>query len=129
MPRTRIYHGGCLCGAIRFEAEGPIAQPHSCSCRMCQRHSGALTAIWVELPQERLRWTGPRGTPRGFRSSSTSSRAFCPDCGSSLGALDDNGTIALLLGAFDTPHYKEFAAGAHSYITPRPKWWQVHIAT
>ncbi|GFE48992.1 hypothetical protein So717_07450 [Roseobacter cerasinus] len=129
MANPRVYEGGCLCGAIRFVATGPIPRPHTCSCRMCQRHSGALTAVWVELPADRVRWTGPGGAPATYRSSEASSRAFCPACGSSLGAMDDHPVVALLLGAFDKGHYKEFAPGAHSYVTPRPKWWKVHIAS
>ena len=44
-----IYRGGCLCGAIRFEATGAAEKPHTCSCKFCQRHTGALTASWVEF--------------------------------------------------------------------------------
>ena len=45
---------------------------------------------------------GPAGgAPAVYRSSDYSSRAFCPHCGSSLGAIDDAPTVALLIGAFD----------------------------
>ena len=58
------YEGGCLCGNIRFRATGPADWPHTCSCKMCQRHSGALTVAWVEFPRDRVEWTGPGGAPR-----------------------------------------------------------------
>ncbi|WP_444979315.1 GFA family protein [Ancylobacter defluvii] len=44
------YQGGCLCGDIRFAAVGPARNPHSCSCSVCQRHTGALTALWWSFP-------------------------------------------------------------------------------
>jgi hypothetical protein len=123
MPRT--YTGGCLCGAIRFAAKGPPLKPHTCSCRMCQRHTGALTAAWVEFPKESVAWTGVGGPPATWRSSDWSSRAFCPQCGSTMGAIDDQPTVALLVGSFDSPNRKELMPTAHSYQGGRPKWWHV----
>jgi hypothetical protein len=122
------FEGGCLCGHIRFRATGAPGFPHSCSCRMCQRHTGSLTAVWVEFPREAVEWTGPGGAPSVFRSSGASSRAFCPQCGSSIGAIDDAPVVALLTGAFDKPHLKALVPQSHSYVSSRPKWWTPHIA-
>lgn len=121
----RLYMGGCLCGAIRFEAIGPVERPHTCSCKMCQRHTGALTTAWVEFPKASVTWTGSGGAPSVYRSSDISSRAFCPTCGGTLGSIDDKPIIALLLGAFDAPNRKELMPTSHSYRTGRPRWWRV----
>lgn len=123
--KSKPYTGGCLCGAIRFEATGPAQKPHSCSCTMCQRHTGALTVAWVEFAKDAVRWIGPGGAPSTYRSSDVSSRAFCPSCGSTLGAVDDEPVVALLLGAFDKPGAKELMPTSHSYKGGRPKWWHV----
>ncbi len=120
---ARVYKGGCLCGDIRFEAMGPPLKPHSCSCKMCQRHSGAVTLHWVEFPAENVRWTGPSGKPGTWRSSDYSSRAFCKNCGSTLGAIDDKPVVALTLGAFDSNNRQELAPAYHSFRAKRPKWW------
>lgn len=125
MAKSKPYEGGCLCGKIRFIATGPAAKPHTCSCKMCQRHTGALTAAWVEFPRESVEWIGEGGVPATWRSSDGSSRAFCSTCGSSMGAIDDEPTIALLLGTFDSANRKELAATSHSYVGPRPRWWHV----
>jgi hypothetical protein len=94
---------------------------------MCQRHSGALTLAWVEFPSADVTWTGPGGEPARYRSSDYSSRAFCPKCGSTLGAIDDAPVIALVLGAFDAPNRASLRPTYPSFRTPRPKWW--HIST
>lgn len=120
---NKRYSGGCLCGSIRFEAAGTVANPHTCSCKMCQRHSGALTVTWVEFSKDQVSWTGPGGPPSTWRSSDFSSRAFCPACGSTLGAIDDKPVIALVLGAFDRPNGKELIPVAHAFRGGRPKWW------
>jgi hypothetical protein len=126
--KMTTHKGGCLCGHIRFEATGVPAEPHTCSCSMCQKHTGALTATWVEYPKSSIVWTGPGGQPATFRSSDFSSRAFCPQCGSSLGALDDNPVVALLVGTFDKPGSKDLIPLHHSYKGKRHKWWHVTIS-
>lgn len=124
---VKRYLGGCLCGAIRFEVTGSALNPHTCSCKMCQRHTGALTVCWVEFPREAVAWTGTGGPPATYRSSDFSSRAFCPTCGSTLGALDDEPVAALSIGAFDKPTAKELRPTAHSYRGKRPRWWRVEV--
>lgn len=121
------YEGGCLCGHIRFVATGTPGWPDTCSCSICQRHSGALTLAWVEFPRDQVQWTGPGDAPQLWRSSPKSSRAFCPVCGSTLGVVDDALTIALLVGNLDRPNRKDLAPVAHSYISSRPKWWRIGI--
>jgi hypothetical protein len=68
---------------------------------MCQKHSGSLALCWVEFPKDAVQWVGEGGFPSLYRSSDHSSRAFCNKCGSSLGAIDDEPTVGLILGNFD----------------------------
>ena len=124
-----IFHGGCLCGAIRFEADGPALNPHTCSCDFCRRHTGAPSASWVEFPLESVRWTGAGGAPATWRSSAYSSRAFCPACGSSLGAIDDQPTVALLTGTFDDMNAEGLAPEYHSFEDAKPRWWPLPPAS
>jgi hypothetical protein len=126
--KLKTCEGGCLCGNIRFSALGPAQKPHTCSCKICQRHSGALTTAWVEFPRGSITWNGPGGMPATWRSSEWSSRAFCPVCGSTLGAIDDKPVVALVLGTFDSPNRKELTPTSHSFVSKRPKWWHVSIA-
>lgn len=122
---TKTYSGGCLCRAIRFEADADTSalKAHTCSCKNCQQHTGALTAVWVEFAAPAVRWTGEGGKPSTFRSSDYSSRAFCSACGSSIGAIDDEPVIALLLGCFDNNNQPEFAPENHSFADMKPDWW------
>jgi len=119
--------GGCLCGQVRFAVRQEPQNPHTCSCEMCRRHTGALTAVWVDCAVDTIEWTGPAGAPSVYRSSSISSRAFCAACGSTLGAIDDEPNVALLTGAFDEPHLVGLKPLSDSYVSRRPKWWQPKI--
>lgn len=74
--------GGCLCGAIRYEAEGPFNSVSICHCRSCRLASGSPTVSWFVLPCSRFRWL--QGMPRLFASSPPVKRGFCSQCGTQL---------------------------------------------
>ena len=120
---SKIYSGGCVCGSVRFTATTPN-NSHSCSCDICRRHTGAPTVVWIEFNAENVEWTGIAGQPATWRSSEISSRAFCPQCGSSVGAIDDAPIIALLAGGFDDPNDESLAPQFHSFSDMMPVWWQ-----
>ena len=126
MPTRRtskkVLTGGCLCSAIRFEVKAPPLRPHTCSCSMCQKHTGAPSAAWVEFARDDVRWTGRGGKPATYKSSTQSSRAFCPKCGSSIGAIDKAPVVALLVGVFDKPGASALAPLYHSFKGNRPRW-------
>lgn len=80
---TRIFTGGCACGAIRYEIAAEPIGMNDCQCRDCQRDSGAGHASYLTFARagtrvrgDATRWstTGEQGTVK--------SRAFCPTCGS-----------------------------------------------
>jgi hypothetical protein len=74
--------GGCLCGAVRYEARKALFDPHYCHCRACQKASGAPAIAGAFLSKEALRFT--RGEPKLYRSSPIVERGFCADCGTYL---------------------------------------------
>lgn len=115
--------GGCLCGFIRFTAVNPSSS-HSCSCDICQKHTGCQTAVWLEFHSADVAWTGEGGMPTLFRSSTASSRAFCARCGTSVGAIDDAQVTALLSGIFDHNERALFSPQSHSFQDMKPEWWR-----
>ncbi|MGV1820681.1 GFA family protein [Agrobacterium sp. CG160-95] len=122
---AKVRCGGCLCGSVRFEATGEPGNPHSCSCDICQRHSGAPSLAWVEFASDAVVWTGEGGAPMVFRSSDYSSRAFCAVCGSTLGAIDDAPTVALVSGSFDDRNDEALRPLFHSFADVCPVWARI----
>ena len=78
----QTWTGGCLCGAIRYEATPENPETWYCHCRMCQRSSGSVVATDAIIRKSEFKIT--RGEPKFFQSSSFAERGFCPDCGSPL---------------------------------------------
>lgn len=116
------YQGGCLCGSIRYEARGKAERPHTCSCSMCRKSTGGVVSFWIEFDAANVAWTGPGGEPATYRSSHGSRRAFCPVCGSSVGAIDDEPVIALLVGTLDDVSNADLAPDYHAFASERPTW-------
>ena len=72
--------GGCLCGAIRYEASEPPNKSGTCHCRMCQRWTGSAFYAFAGFSRIAFRFT--KGEPKIYQSSAISERSFCSDCGS-----------------------------------------------
>jgi hypothetical protein len=121
------YAGGCLCGELRYMAEAVPEFPHLCSCRMCQKWSGAPTVAWVAFPLDAVAWTGAMREPAYFRSSASTRRGFCPTCGGTVCALNDGSDqIYLTIATLDDP--SQIVPGAqHSYRQSAPRWWETMI--
>ena|SRR5689334_12550406 len=77
-----MIDGRCLCGLIRYAADGTPSNETNCHCSICRRASGAPFVAWVTVPAASFRFLS--GTPTTFRSSDHGTRAFCPRCGTAL---------------------------------------------
>lgn len=120
--KTMPITGGCLCGAVQFEAAKPPSDVGYCHCRMCQRAYGQGSGIHVIFETGELRFT--KGKPKYYRSSAWLERAFCSDCGSPLGARDAKAE-SVLVGTLDHP--EEWPPNqCHSGIESRIPWDIIH---
>ena len=72
--------GGCMCGAVRYEAvtDDRFAV---CHCKMCQRWSAG---VYMSAPTRGLRFTEGEEVLTRVRTSAWASRAFCAKCGSNI---------------------------------------------
>ena len=55
------WNGGCLCGAVRYEASEAPQSAGYCHCGMCQRSSGSVVTASATFPKAAFRFT--RGEP------------------------------------------------------------------
>jgi hypothetical protein len=103
MSAAATYEGGCLCGAVRYRAEGPPQHVNHCYCRMCRVGSGAPVVTWVTFATDKLTWT--KGAPTIRRSSDIATRGFCGTCGTPLLWQGDaeKDSIDVTAGSLDRP--------------------------
>jgi hypothetical protein len=119
---TRVLTGGCLCGAIRYEARGAPSEPSLCHCRSCQRASGAPAVGWASFRGADFEIT--KGEPKSFRSSEKVDRSFCPNCGTQLTYRHEgeHGWVDVTLASLDDP--ETLAPHDHIWTTDRLKWME-----
>lgn len=77
-----MYTGNCLCGAVRYEIDGPFAMMAHCHCSMCRKHHGAMFSTFVSAPDAGFRWVSGRDNIETYASSEHGRRPFCRICGS-----------------------------------------------
>jgi hypothetical protein len=74
--------GGCLCGAVRYQLEGPPRRTTHCHCLHCRQSSGAPFLTWIEYHPSNFRIVS--GIPSRYESRPKVTRQFCGTCGSQL---------------------------------------------
>ena len=99
---SESWTGGCLCGAVRFRAEGAPKWVVWCHCHSCRKHSGAPASAFAAFDEARVEVT--TGEITKFASSPGMLRGFCSTCGSTLtcqGGPSPPDEIHFHIGAFD----------------------------
>jgi hypothetical protein len=113
-----IREGGCLCGAVRFWAEGEPINVRVCHCRNCQKAMGSPFFARALFDQKAL---GIKGETARYASSEALDRVFCKACGTRLFAWRRNGTAAgVALAAFDDRN--AFAPTEHIWVKEKMHW-------
>ena len=111
--------GGCLCGAIRFEASEPPRRVTHCHCETCRKASGAVVATFATFERSAVTW---QGTPGRYESSDIAWREFCPSCGTTLtyNYIHSPARVFIALGSFDDP--SAFPAQFHDFHHAKVAW-------
>jgi len=95
--------GGCLCGAVRFEAEANPRQVVICHCTDCQTHSGSAFRAVVGVRADSVRMKGELKIFEKRADSGAIRRlAFCPECGTPIyggPAKGEDGLLNFRVGA------------------------------
>jgi hypothetical protein len=114
--------GGCLCGGVRYQVEGPLRDIIACHCEQCRRTSGHFVAATAcrrahfDLTKdETLQWFN---AVEGYR------RGFCNHCGSSLFFEETGGErVSIAAGSLDKPQGLKIAA--HIFVKEAGDYYEL----
>jgi hypothetical protein len=115
--------GGCLCGQLRYEADGEPLYTGYCYCADCRKASGSGFIPFMGFSAGAVRFSGEtrRATARAYRGGE-SVRNFCPRCGGlvfgGIVGVDDSHTI--YAGSLDDPSL--FEPQMAIFERDRPAW-------
>lgn len=120
---AKRFTGGCLCGALRYEAEGePIYAGH-CYCEDCRKASGSGFIPFMGFAASAVRFTGEprRFTTKGFNGGNAV-RNFCPTCGGLVfgGIVGQDASHTIYAGSLDDP--SAFRPAMVIFNARRPAW-------
>lgn len=118
----KTYTGGCQCGAVTYEIEGPLRPVVGCHCRVCAKTSGNfVTATQGYL--RKLKLIRDAGL-KWYRSSDLARRGFCRECGGNLFfQRDNNERISIMAGSLDQPTGLRMAA--HIYVEDASDYYEI----
>ena len=115
--------GDCLCGSIKVSISGKSLRMGQCHCRDCQKASGGGHMSLIFIAEEAV---SVSGSATGFDvitdSGNTSTRNFCPKCGSRMFGSNTlrPGVIAVPVGIFEDRSW--FKPEAVVYCRNRDDW-------
>ncbi len=124
--------GGCLCGALAYEAEVDENAFGICHCRDCQILSGSAFRSVAVVPPEQFKWTS--GMPKLFKkvadSGNTREMTFCGDCGTHItGQPPADGTGYMSLRLATANEFASFTPKFETYCASRVPWLQAQSGT
>ncbi len=119
-------HGGCLCGDVEFEFDGPPVVVMNCHCSRCRCSRGAAHATNAFVAADAFRFIG--GTPRLIRFDLPGARVFgttfCARCGSMaprhIPAAD---RFLVPCGSLDSD--PGLAPRAHIHVGSKAEWYEI----
>lgn len=106
MSGGQRFTGGCLCGAVRYEATGTPTAAGLCYCADCRKASGSGFIPFIGFRASDVRFSGATLVFRSkaFRGGDAV-RNSCPACGSLVfgGVVGEDRNHTIYAGTLDDP--------------------------
>ncbi len=115
--------GGCLCGGIRYEIDGPLTEVGNCHCSMCRRFHGAAFGTYGKVSAENFRWLSGQDLLSTYETSPGIGWAFCRVCGSSIGMPYRGKLSEVTLGTLDAD--PGVRPTVHIFVGSKASWYEI----
>lgn len=74
--------GECLCGQVKFEIEGELANFYQCHCSLCRKATGSASNTATFVKADSFRWIYGQSNISTFQKPTGYRNDFCSVCGS-----------------------------------------------
>ncbi len=118
-----LINGSCMCGAIRYEIDGPLRDAGNCHCSMCRKAHGAAYATYAAVDPESFRWVCGEELVAFYESSPNAGRIFCSTCGSTLGATESGRIDSVTLGTIEGD--PRIRPRSHIFVGSKAPWHDI----
>jgi hypothetical protein len=123
MSETKRITGGCMCGALRYEAEGEPRFAGYCCCADCRKSSGSGFIPFMGFAASAVRFTGETRQSRAKAvRGGDAVRNFCAKCGGLVfgGVVGKDSAHSIYAGSLDDPSV--FHPTMAIFNRDRPEW-------
>ena len=113
--------GGCLCGAVTYQVNGPLRPVVACHCKQCQKTSGHHVAATSAARGDIV----TTGLVTWYQSSETARRGFCGICGSNLfwdSSASQN--LSIFAGTLNSPTGLELIG--HIFCADKSDYYEIY---
>jgi hypothetical protein len=115
--------GGCLCGAVRYEATVKPLMTRACWCRTCQYFAAGNAAVNQVFPVDAVKISGKL---KDFVSTADSGnimhRKFCPNCGVHVFSMAEVRPHLLIVRAGTLDEQQNIKIDALIWTSSAPGW-------
>jgi hypothetical protein len=112
--------GGCFCGCVGYEIDGPLMNARSCHCSRCRKAFSGAGSAYAEVRPGSLKWI--RGEERlvSYESAPGWGLRFCGTCGTTLCGTFEGKIHGVTLGSVDGDPGVEI--GMHIMVGSKAPW-------
>lgn len=128
LPRKdATLHGGCRCGAVRYEISLDKLPPvYCCHCLACQSGSGSAFSEQAVVPESSIEATGPILHYRFARpDGSKGHHRLCGDCYTRMWSTSAGFPGLALLRAGTLDRSQELTPRAHMWTKRKQAWLEI----
>ena len=117
-----MYHGSCLCGAVRFNISTKIKNIVCCHCSLCRKAQGSAFATNGNIEEKNFHFLSGQDNLSHYQASKTHTKLFCKTCGSpiiSKNSLSPD-IIRVRLGTIESDINER--PEAHIFVASKANW-------
>jgi hypothetical protein len=121
-----VFSGGCLCGAVRYEAKSGPQMMGDCFCLDCRKTSGTAHCSHMVMPKSDVDMSGEVSRfDKPADSGNIVTRCFCPKCGSPVYSMNSAMVDFIFLRASSLDDPEIYAAQMTVYTSRAPSWGRI----
>jgi hypothetical protein len=115
--------GTCLCGSVRYEVNGGLADAGNCHCSMCRKAHGAAFATYASVDPTNFTWVSGEHLVSFYEASPGACRMFCSICGSTIGGAENGRITSVTLGTIEGD--PGIQPRSHIFVGSMAPWYEI----
>lgn len=120
-----MYHGSCLCGAIKFNVTDKIKNIIYCHCSLCRKAQGSAFATNGNVEKKNFKFISGQDNLTTYQASETQTKLFCKTCGSPIMSKNTlvPDMVRVRLGTIESDINEHPVA--HIFVASKANWEEI----